>query len=273
MALENDAKIACENVLRKPREYNVERKILPSENVVIDRLLSRGTELRNVYSELYDKLGPYSPALEVFLGAVVSAAAFRNPERLKIARGQKTRLQLINEEIAIRSAELVELLDEQSKLENSTSFGSDTHYHIVNVIVEAASDNSYFQLYVKDELELLSAQTALKYWPTLSDFMNVITNDAFVAEVETRDQIPEASIASKRSSFADFIRALLSAVDENSKQNCGMLPLNFKIGDESLASLTNCALDLTPEKIVDGAYVKRLRQRNREMAVPKPRSK
>lgn len=44
------------------------------------------------------------------------------------------------------------------------------------------------------------------------------------------------------------------------------LPNDFKVTDNTLASLASCVLDLGAEDLVDGPYVKRLRQRERDGA-------
>ncbi|HRK23036.1 MAG TPA: hypothetical protein PLX06_14555, partial [Fimbriimonadaceae bacterium] len=65
------------------------------------------------------------------------------------------------------------------------------------------------------------------------------------------------------SSKADFFKALFAAIDENSANSYGQLPRDFKLTDRTLASFANCALDLGPDDLVDDAYMKRLRQRER----------
>ena len=75
----------------------------------------------------------------------------------------------------------------------------------------------------------------------------------------------DATMAS-RPSRADFIKALLAAIDENGGRNYGQLPNDFKVTDSTLASLASCVLDLGADDLVDGPYVKRLRQRERDGA-------
>lgn len=42
----------CETILREGIRYNLEREILPSENVVARRLLDRSEELTEAYQEV-----------------------------------------------------------------------------------------------------------------------------------------------------------------------------------------------------------------------------
>lgn len=46
----------CENILIDEKRYNTERGILPSEDAVIDRLLTRSLDLKQAYGELHEKL-------------------------------------------------------------------------------------------------------------------------------------------------------------------------------------------------------------------------
>jgi hypothetical protein len=64
----------CENILIGEKRYNTERSILRSENAIIDRLLTRGLELKSAYGELYEKLHSRPPALRVLLGLLLSSA-------------------------------------------------------------------------------------------------------------------------------------------------------------------------------------------------------
>lgn len=262
--MEQRAIQTCEDILRKSIEYNTEHKILRSETAVAECLLARKVELRDAYLELHDKLGSKPPALEVFLGVLLSVAAFWNPDQLKEARSQRKRLEEINDSISNIASELANLLEQRSAIENASAFGSDTHYSCINVIVEAATGNHQFNSWVKEDLKNLSARFDLKYWPSIGEFVQEISRDASVAEVAPHDPITLASTSSRRNSLADFLRAMRTAIHENSVSNYGQIPDDFRLTDGTLASLTNCVLDLQPDAIIDGQYVKRLRQRDRE---------
>ena len=100
----------CENILINDKTYNVEHNILPSENAIIDRLLARRIELNEAYAELYDKLQPHSRALPVFLGLLLSTAAFWAPEKIARSRAQRDTLVDTNQQIAQKAEELAQLL-------------------------------------------------------------------------------------------------------------------------------------------------------------------
>ena len=125
------------------------------------------------------------------------------------------------------------------------------------------SNNCLFQSYVQEKLDALRGQFDLKYWPSLGDFMRELASDAEKAEMAATDPLTAAATAATRPSKADFFKALFASIEENSTENYGQLPRAFKLTDRTLASLANCALDLGPDELVDEAYVKRLRQRER----------
>ncbi|MFZ6686880.1 hypothetical protein ACO0K0_03925 [Undibacterium sp. SXout11W] len=253
----------CETLLQEEKRYNFEHHILPSENAIADRLLRRGIELRDAYEELYDKLHTHQSALKIFLGLVLNTAAFWNPEKALEARAVRSDLANVNQQIARKAEELATLLEQRSDLHNTSGFSSDTHYHVCGVIEAASQHNYLFQSYVQEKLKDLRRQFDLKYWPSLSECLQELASDAEKSVMEATDPLTAAATAASRPSRADFFKALFAAIDENSAENYGQLPKDFKLTDRTLASLANCALDLGPDDLVDDAYMKRLRQRER----------
>lgn len=256
----------CEDFLRKEIRYNSEHHILPSESAVADRLLDRGIEMKHVYEELHEKLHLHPPALSLLLGLVLSAAAFWSPEKIQRARTARDDLTKTNHQIAKKATELAMLLERRSDLHNTSGFSSDTHYHVCDVLEAASQHNYLFTSYVQDHLDALRGQFDLKYWPSLSEFLQVLALDAKTANTTATDPLTAAATAAVRASKADFFKALFAAIEENYADNYGRLPNGFKLSDRALASLGNCALDLDPDDLVDDAYIKRFRQRERSGA-------
>ncbi|UUY08680.1 hypothetical protein LRS11_01135 [Pseudomonas sp. J452] len=254
---------ACENILIDEKRYNTERDILRSENAVIDRLLTRSLEMKQAYGELHEKLSPQPPALRVFLGLLLSTAAFWSPERIAKSRTQRDELVETNRQIARKAEDLAQLLEQRSRLHETSGFSSHTHYHVCDVIEAAAGNHSMFNAYVKEHLDTLCGQFDLKYWPSLDQLIRAVAADAESATLEATDPLTLAATAATRPSRADFFKALFAAIEENSVHHHGQLPEGFRLTDGTLASLANCALDLGPNELADSAYVKRLRQRER----------
>lgn len=253
----------CETILRKEREYNEQHEIFSSENAVIDRMLNRSVELTEAYAELHMKLADQPRALRVFLGTVITTAAFWNPEKIGEARNGRARLNKVNSRIASKAEELSKLLKERSKLHNESGFSDDTLYHIIDVIENAGANHHLFQSWVKKDLNALPRQFSLKYWPALHECLAALARDAEKAELKASDSITAAATEANRASQADFFKALYEAIDENRTSSGGLLPNQLKLTDSTIASLANCALDIAPDELADGAYVKRLRQRER----------
>lgn len=254
---------ACENILIDEKRYNTERGILRSENAVIDRLLTRSLELKSAYGELHEKLHSRPPTLGVFLGLLLSTAAFWSPARIAKSRAQRDELVETNRQIGRKAEELAKLLEQRTQLHETSGFSSHTHYHICDVIEAAAGNHSLFNAYVKDRLDALCGQFDLKYWPSLDQVVRALAADADSATLEATDPLTRAATTGTRPSRTDFFKALFAAIEENSAQNGGYLPDDFRLSDGALASLANCALDLGPDELADSAYVKRLRQRLR----------
>lgn len=134
-------------------------------------------------------------------------------------------------------------------------------------MIEASSRQNYlFKSYVQEKLAAIRGQFDLKYWPSLSDFLQELASDAEKAVMEATDPLTAAATSATRSSKADFFKALFAAMEENSTKSYGQLPSGFKLTDRTLASLANCALNLGPDDLVDDAYIKRFRQRERNGA-------
>ena len=254
----------CENLLREGIQYNNAHSILPSENAIADRLLSRGVELKDAYQELYDKLNTHPFALKVFLGLVLSTAAFWNPAKMLEARAARDDLANVNRQIEKKATELSALLEQRSNLHDTSGFSSETHCHVGDVIEAASRHNHLFGFYLKEKLDALRYQFDMKYWPSLSEFVQELASNAEGADMSATDPLTAAATEASRPSKADFFKALFASIEENSAANYGQLPRDFKLTDRTLASLANCALDLGPDELVDDAYMKSYRQKQRK---------
>lgn len=254
----------CEEILRKDKQYNVEHKCWPSQNKVIDLLLKRGLELESAYQELHHTLSHRPHALKEFLTLLLSTATLWKPEAMKAARASRDRLIVVNQQIADKASELSNLLGERCELHHHSGFAGNTHYHVCEVIEAAAEHNPLFGMEVGEEFSRLHYQYDLKYWPSLSDFMDELFQDAHDAEIEATDPLTRAATESSRSSKGDFLRAFLAAIEESSARALGRLPSDLRITDNTMASLVNCALDLEEEEMASADYIKRFRQKERE---------
>lgn len=249
---------ACEDILREEIRYNAEHNIAFSETKVAHRLLSRGVEMRAAYEDLHAKLDAHPPALKVFIGLVLSTAAHWSPAKNAEARTERDRLVELNASIAACAEELADLLERRST--SSCSFITDTHSSVYEVIEVAAESNHLFNSYVRPDFERLGHFDG-RYWPSLADFVRQVGWNASQAAPQAADALTAAGTESSRPSTADFVRALLKAIEENSARLYGQLPGDFEATNNTLAAITNCALDLGPHELKDGAYIKNIRFR------------
>jgi len=254
---------ACENALREEWRYNDEHKIWPSQNLVIERLLERRVEMIGAYAEIHAKLHRHPHALTEFFRAVTYTAVSWSPAKAVEARQDRDRLSEINRRIAEAAGALATLLAERSEIENRSSFHAHGLYHIGEVIESASNGNYMFEWHLREPLQALRSQFDLKYWPSISACAAAIAQDAAASTVDATHPATEVATRANRASKADFFKALYINLDEYGAAGRGFIPHGFHLTDESIASIANCALGLPAETGVDGAYVKRLRQRER----------
>ncbi|MFL9812912.1 hypothetical protein D7241_06610 [Stutzerimonas sp. VN223-3] len=253
----------CESVLRADLTYNKEHGIWPSTNRVIERMLGMRHDLGKAYQELYKQLHSHERALDSFLDMLVYLPIGWSPEKAIKARQDREELVSVNSRIASLATQLGGLLSRRTEIEETSGFSSETHYHILNVMKDAAEHNHHFGFYVEDELDGLYNQYDLKYWPTLSDFAEALAADARDAIVVADNPVTAAATESRKPGLTDFLRAYYSKLDERSMKQGGLIPDTFRLSDSALASLLSCVLDLGPEKLMSAEAVKRFRQGER----------
>ena len=226
---QSDPTQACEALLRDAKQYNEDHHIWPSENRVVDRLLARRPELVKAYAELHEKLVRHEHALPEFFRVLMSAAALWSPERNAEARTERDRLDAVNAAIAHKALELSALFDERDELHNRSGFYSGTHYHVCEVIELASVHNGYFRSWLKEPLDALRSRFDLKYWPSISDFLRVLGEDAEKATSRPTNPPTEAATRASRGSMADFFKAFFALIDENRRREHGWIPNSFRM--------------------------------------------
>ena len=268
MTQRQSARNLSENYLRKARAYNVKQKIWPSENRVIDRMLERGAELNAVYQELWDELE--AEAVERFLLIMLDVGAVWHPEYLNAAREAYRRQGALKTEISQLANKLAMRLRERTGLGESSGFRTNDAYHIVDLIERASESNGHFRLYLREPLSALSHQFDLKYWPSVADVVDAIATDALNVDISPTDAITEAGTRSPKRSKADSFRALQGALQDDLRSFHSPFGANFRLSDESWATILNVILDHNPDELIDGSYIKRLRQRDRNSNCDEP---
>lgn len=256
-----------ENVLRKIRQDYINQNIWRSLVVIIDKLLARNTEMKEVYDELAEKLTARQQ--EHFWDGVLGASGFWNPDSSRSLREDQKRLIDLNGQIAAHAAKLADLMALREELAEKSGFNAYDDYHISAWISRATEQNHLYRMHVKRELEPLLTRFDYKYWPTPVELMRAVAEFASEAEISITNDWTEELLSSPKQSNADYLRVLLKAI-EDYKDTTGpelyILPEGFRLSDKSLATLINCTLDLSSDEMVSPTYVKRARQniRNRK---------
>lgn len=247
------------------RQYNTDRGIWPSENAVIDRLLKRDVEMQGIYNELRGSL-INECQLDHLWDALLAVATLWNPKSSKSLREDQKKLKRLNQDIAKCASELAVLMSERYEISEATGFSSYEDYHVVDWIERAAKDNYHYQSYVQEDLKRLSTRFDLKYWPRTIEVVDAIADFASEADIFVLNEWTEELISSPKCSKADFLRVLLKAIDDRKKHGpySHLLPNDFRLSDNSLATFINCSLDLSMDDLVDAVYIKRSRQNIRE---------
>lgn len=260
----------CEGLLRKERAYNVEHSIRASENVIIERMLERGPELKAVYEELWTKLKRKPDAVKRFLSIILRVGAHWTPNHFNTASQAYRRHIELRSEISELAGKLASLLRERTELSESSGFHSSCTHHIVDLIEAASQSNWDFRLHLSESLSALRYQYDMKYWPSPFEVVDAIAEDARSVEISPSNPITEAGTRSPKRSKADSFRALQVALEDDRQSLPCPFGADFHLSDESWATFLNVMLDLEPDELVDGPYIKRLRQRDRDAGRNEP---
>jgi hypothetical protein len=257
----DEASRVCEDFLQDTIRDNTQRRIAPSETAVARRMLARGEELRRFYEEIYPKLNHDGITWKHALDCALYVGRFWTPEDIAVRRAGRKELEDLHEAIAHQADALADLLDRRNELYDQSGFGAETHHAIHEVINEASERNGHYQGWVKESLQLLGGRFDQKYWPSLSECMRVIGQDAARAEIIADDDLTHAATHSKRPSKADSLRALLANIEQRRGDYLGGIPRAFELSNAALADLLNVLLDLQPDELINDDYVKTQRHR------------
>lgn len=262
----------CEEAIQKQQKSCINLGIYPAWPKTADRMLGRRDELTTAYLDIHQATDGISNAVDIFIDAIVCTVSVWNLEHLSEYRAAKKQLVAVNAHIAELAFDLSARLFEREDLQNKQPVSSNTHYHILEVMKGAAKGNHHYLGWIDEKLVGLRQQFDMKYWPSLADIVSELGDDAERAKIEVSDQTTQAALLGDRTSKADFFRAMQQRVanciqdqEEGSYTKIGHLPKGFHLKDDTWATLVNILLDLQPDELVDGAYIKRVRQRTQEL--------
>jgi hypothetical protein len=254
-----------EQILKDRQQQNSEAEIWPTENAVINRLLSASVDMEQVYKEVSSRLS--QPQMENFWDAMLGVACFWTPSDSMSLREVRRDLVQMNRQIETHAHKIVALLRRRSELAEEFGFRASSDYHVLSLL-DRAGDARY-ELYVRPELRKLRGRYDLKYWPDIPSLVESIAVSAKESEVFPVDDWTQTLLSSRKGSRTDYLRVILQAIEERKEDwnEAGRLPSDFRMSDKSLAIFITHSLDSFNEEPITAEYVKNARMHIRNNSV------
>ncbi|WP_343597678.1 hypothetical protein [Acinetobacter sp.] len=259
----NDAVESCHEILLEIQAYNNDNDIYSTWDKVINRLLvNNSVDLKKAYSELHEKLNNHPNALKALLEGLIHLAASFSPEQIGQEREKKKNIENLNKKIEKTARLLSSLLQRKNALKEQGGFSCSGDSSVLKLIMNASNINGHFNTFVRDKLQQLEGQYDSKYWPRLSECLDVLANDIVNSHVESSDSIVEAQISkTKAGTLTHFVEAFYEVINDNRSVNYGHIPNDFNLTDSSLATLVNCSLGLDLSELKGSEFIKTIRSR------------
>lgn len=256
------AVVNCHTILLDIQRYNNDRRIYPAWNKIIDRLLVNSLDLNNAYSELHKKLNNHPHALRTVFERLVHLTASFNPGEIGGKRRKNKDLESLNTKIEKTANSLSLLLQQKEALKEREGFSCSGDSSVLRLIMNASNTNGHFNTFVRDNLQQLEGRYDSKYWPELSECLDVLANDIANSHIESIDPIVEAQISkNKAGTLTHFVEAFFEVIDENRSAHYGHVPNDFSLTDSCFATLVNYSLDLEPSELIGSDFIKTIRFR------------
>lgn len=268
----NHAQNLAEKLLSTELKHLTDDGVWPSNCIVIKRLLDDTNEMRKVWEELWKKTGSQQEFKRV-LDLIVDVAAGWGPIQQKEHRSALKRFSDLNAEINSAAQKLSDLLKKQRELAETQSIAGRVDRNLMDFIacwaggkhlfVEENDRACRFKNFVWPELARIRKDYwSSSYWPSIIDLISTIGSDNLNNDQESTDELHLAALASREGSKLDFLRALLTALDEDREQGC--IPDKFSFTSNSLAKIVNCAFGLVDDTYSEVAMKKAVQRIRKE---------
>ena len=252
---------ACEAAIisiKASNEQDINNVIWPSQNAIIERMLEQRICLTEVYEQIYKQLKNNPLLIEEFFKLCLNTAVNYEIPKIKAAKQGEKDLLAIEKTIAKQAQELQASLLKRQHLKESSGFFSDSSYHIIEVITEAAhsENNAYYRSNVEKQLEQMAAQYDLKHWPSLAAIVGVLADEAETTQIYAWDDSLAAATSGQRASKSGFLNALFTIIEESHHWPHFGMPRNFALTNQAWATLTNSLLNLCDDQMATEDSVK-----------------
>lgn len=263
MIIDVDEAAAIALALLEEKIHNWQKTVppsWPSTWPVFNRLIERHDEMALVYREIASS-NLSRQQFWILIEQIIHAGSFGTDERFATLRDDHQELTALNDSISAMSMQLAEMLERRAALCENGHFGCDRMLKLTEFIDDAGEGNGHYQFYLKPELQRLN-RFDLRYWPDIAGIIRSLGMEE--VEITFADEATEAIINARRPSRTDFFRELFDNISMQKTGDHYGLPRSFKLSDAALATICNITRDLSPDELIDAAYVKRTRHRLKE---------
>jgi hypothetical protein len=265
--------------LRAEYLNNKERKIWPSNNAVIDRMLADSKNMVSVYDELFRicprgyRAGSTWECWQYVINGIVETAAGWSPKKMESVRDALKEIRGadgvkgLNKSIQEKALELASLLRKRDQLCELNSLARPDDYHPLDLIEPATkiadehdkrqTTHYLYTSWIKESLDALRSRFGLKYWPRTADMLEAMAGMQDIEPVPC-DTLDAAALKSRQASDRDFLRALEAAMQDDHFR----IGKAIKFSDTSLAAIANCVLGLDGE--IEPGTIKKFRADERK---------
>ncbi|EPK3284946.1 hypothetical protein [Serratia marcescens] len=248
------------NTLKAYRDELHEQALRKPRWPLLDRLISRETEMTPVWNEIARHALTLQQSRNL-LEQLFFAGAYGTQVENKRLKDDYAKLSHLNAGIATKAAELARMLTEREDILNRNAFCIERTTHLVDLIDTASGQNGHYHSHLRKPLDALRCQYDGKYWPSLQQILEVAACETPVAGF--LDRSDEAVVHARGAAVPDFLRRLFYAIhsirvsDGDLRTEHIFLPADFRLTDASLATLATVSLDLEEPASVDSVKMRR----------------
>jgi hypothetical protein len=237
------------------------------EKKIVARLKKRVVVMESVYTEIEEQMKRLPNPRDLLperradpiLWAIINGAVHYDPKVKQTQRQIRKELLGFESKIIETAMNLITLLNAHERMETDGRFEVGAYLDIFFLIEEAAKNNPRirnYERYIAPAIHPLRHRFSTSYYPTFQEILRAVIHQ--VQENKPIPWMPEdaAALAKRKDrTVTDFIRFFDSTLKDEKRM--GTLPKEFSLRQSSIATITECALDLDKNhKISDSTVSK-----------------